>query len=77
MIEKDWAKDEWFCGAPSTLYGRGVLREGGFKVMAEKFGDIHFVGTETSEKFEGYMEGAVRSGERSAKEVIEALKESR
>ncbi len=32
-------------------------------------GRIHWAGTETAEVFTGYMDGAVRSGERAAAEV--------
>jgi len=34
---------------------------------------VHWAGTETSEVFCGYMDGAVRSGERAAAEVRRAL----
>lgn len=43
------------------------------KALRAPFQAIHFVGTETSFEWKGYMEGAVRSGERGAAEVIEAL----
>jgi monoamine oxidase len=36
-------------------------------------GRIHWAGTETSEYWAGYMDGAVRSGERAAAEVLAAL----
>jgi monoamine oxidase len=36
-------------------------------------GRIHWAGTETAEFWIGYMEGAVRSGERAASEVRAAL----
>ena len=36
-------------------------------------GRIHWAGTETSEVFIRYMDGAVRSGERAASEVRAAL----
>lgn len=36
-------------------------------------GHIHFAGTETSTVWKGYMEGALRSGIRAAKEVIDEL----
>jgi monoamine oxidase len=36
-------------------------------------GRIHWAGTETAEVFNGYMDGAVRSGERAASEVLAAL----
>jgi len=34
---------------------------------------VHFVGTETAYEWKGYMDGAVRSGERGATEVVDAL----
>jgi monoamine oxidase len=34
---------------------------------------IHWAGTETATFWNGYMDGAVRSGERAAKEVLAAL----
>ena len=36
-------------------------------------GNIHWAGTETSTFWNGYMDGAVRSGERAAQEVIDSL----
>jgi len=37
-------------------------------------GNVHFVGVETAGEFKGFMEGAVRSGERGAAEVVDALR---
>ena len=45
---------------PDSPYGRPV-------------GNLHFVGTEFSKEWKGYMEGALWSGEKGAKEVAEAL----
>jgi monoamine oxidase len=36
-------------------------------------GRVHWAGTETAEYWTGYMDGAVRSGERAAKEVLARL----
>jgi len=33
---------------------------------------IHFAGTETAEYWTGYMDGAIRSGERVASEILNA-----
>ena len=33
-------------------------------------GPVHFAGTETSDYWQGYMDGAVRAGERAAREVL-------
>jgi monoamine oxidase len=41
--------------------------------LREPVGNLHFAGTETAGDWKGYMEGAVRSGERAAKEVIDGL----
>ena len=37
--------------------------------LRKPVGRIHWAGTKTSEVFNGYMDGAVRSGERAAREV--------
>jgi monoamine oxidase len=41
--------------------------------MRQPVGAIHWAGTETSTYWNGYMDGAVRSGERAAKEVLDEL----
>ncbi|GJC84745.1 amine oxidase [flavin-containing] B [Colletotrichum liriopes] len=70
IIEKEWTKDEWAMGAPSPVMVQGVMTNGAGKAIREPFGNIHFIGTETSLVWKGYMEGAVLSGIRGAKEVI-------
>jgi monoamine oxidase len=42
-------------------------------VLREPCGRVHWAGTETSPVWNGYMDGAVRSGERVAAEVLTAL----
>lgn len=42
--------------------------------IGDPVGNIHFVGTETSKEWRGYMEGAVRSGIRGAREIIDNWK---
>jgi monoamine oxidase len=44
------------------------------KSIRQPHGRIHWAGTETSEKWFGYIDGAVRSGEREAEEVLTRLK---
>jgi len=39
-------------------------------IEKEAEGNIHFAGEQTSLEFQGYMEGAVRSGERAAREIL-------
>lgn len=73
IIEQEWIKHEWFLGAPSPVMAPGVLTSEAGRALCEPFVNVHFVGTETSDVWEGYMEGAVRSGERGAAEVIAKL----
>ena len=47
-----------------TTYGHAIR---------EPVGRIHWAGTETSTYWNGYMDGAIRSGERAAAEVLEEL----
>jgi monoamine oxidase len=70
----EWSKDEWAgWGCPSTALTPGVLDAVGGEALREPWGDVHFAGTETAGEWKGYMEGAVRSGERAAGEVLGAL----
>lgn len=46
-------------------------------VLRAPTGRIHFVGTETAFEWKGYMEGAVRSGERGAQEVLLAMNKAK
>jgi monoamine oxidase len=74
-FETDWSSDGWSTGCVSPL-PRNVLTRFGPALRAP-VGGIHWAGTETSEIWCGYMDGAVRSGERVAAEVLAALGRSR
>ena len=51
---------------------RPGLAAGYGPALRQPVGRIHWAGTETSTYWNGYMDGAVRSGERAAKEVLGA-----
>ena len=67
-IERDWTNQEFFRGcygghfAPATWSAYGPA-------LTAPIGRIHWAGTETSTHWTGYMEGAVRSGQRVVEEV--------
>jgi monoamine oxidase len=42
------------------------------RALREAHGRVHWAGTETSEVWTGYIEGALCSGERVAREVMRA-----
>ncbi|CAL3970335.1 unnamed protein product [Diplocarpon coronariae] len=73
IFEQEWTKEEYSRGAPCPIMGPGVLTRVG-EALAEPVGNLHFIGTETSDVWRGYMEGAVRSGIRGAEEVVQSLK---
>src|SRR4051812_2027553 len=71
FVEKDWTTEEWTRGCPVAYLPPGVMLEYG-SALREPFARVHWAGTETSTYWFGYMDGAVRSGERVADEVIQA-----
>jgi monoamine oxidase len=72
-IDQDWPADPWSRGCYGPSMGPGVLTTLGTALRA-KFGRIHWAGTETSPIWTGYIEGAIRSGERAAADVLAGSK---
>ena len=70
-VEQDWTDEEWTRGCFMAHYAPGVLTQLGH-VLREPVGRIHWAGTETSPVMNGFIDGAVRSGERAATEVLAA-----
>src|SRR3954452_17259064 len=75
FYEKRWDNDVWHRGCPVCVPGPGVLLDFGTAIRTP-IGRIHWAGTETSTFWNGYMDGAVRSGERAAEEVRKLLKKT-
>jgi monoamine oxidase len=71
-LELDWQQEKWSGGCYGTLFGPNVWTRYGH-ALREPVGPIHWAGTETSPEWAGYIEGAIRSGERVAAEVTGAL----
>jgi monoamine oxidase len=71
-IEAKWDEEIWTRGCPVCATPPGVLLDYGEAIRAP-IGRIHWAGTETSTYWNGYMDGAVRSGERVAREVAPKL----
>jgi monoamine oxidase len=71
--EQDWTRERWSTGGPTAIHAPGSLVAYG-SAIRQPFGRVHWAGTETSTYWSGYMDGAVRSGERAAREVAERLR---
>ena len=68
FLQLDWSAERWSGGCYGAHLAPGVLTGFG-PGLREPCGRIHWAGTETATVWAGYMEGAVRSGERAAAEV--------
>jgi len=71
-LEQDWQQEEYSRGGYGGMFPPGAWLDFG-RALVEPVGRIHWAGTETSPIWNGYMDGAVRSGERAAAEVIAKL----
>src|SRR5207302_1615709 len=72
-FEGNWTREAWMRGCPVAHFGAHHYRVAA-PHLRRPVGPVHFAGTETSTYWNGYMDGAVRSGERAAAEVLRALR---
>ncbi|HMX66764.1 MAG TPA: FAD-dependent oxidoreductase, partial [Microthrixaceae bacterium] len=71
-IERDWMAEPFSRGCYGAHFTPGVWTGFGH-ALRTPIGAIHWAGAECSPVWNGYMEGAVRSGEATAREVLAAL----
>ncbi len=71
-VERDWSAEEWSRGCYVGVAPPGVLLDYG-EHLRKPSGRIHWAGTETATLWNGYMDGAIQSGERAAGEVLKLL----
>lgn len=64
-----WDNEIYSRGGPVALAGPGTLLKYG-PALTKAFGGIHWAGTEASPYWTGYMDGAIRSGERAARGIV-------
>jgi monoamine oxidase len=70
--DQSWAEETWSGGCYTGIMGPHTLSTMG-RYLRIPSGNIHWAGTETAEEWNGYIEGAIRSGERAATEILVAL----
>ena len=71
-LEQDWQKEEFSRGGYGGMFPPGAWLDFG-RALTEPVGRIHWAGNETAPIWNGYMDGAVRSGERAAAAVLARL----
>jgi monoamine oxidase len=72
FVERVWADEEWTRGCYGCYMPTGGWTAFG-RALREPIGPIHWAGAETAKVWNGYMDGAVRSGEDAARAVLGQL----
>jgi monoamine oxidase len=70
-VERSWAEEEWTRGCYGCYMTPGGWTGFGDALRAP-IGPIHWAGAETATVWNGYMDGALQSGERAAEEALSA-----
>lgn len=71
-LDHCWGAEDFAPGGPTAAVPPGSWTEFGH-LLREPVGPLHWAGTETADKWTGFLDGAVRSGQRAAAEVAAAL----
>jgi monoamine oxidase len=71
-VERLWAEEEWSRGCYGCHMPTGAWTNYG-RALREPIGPLHWAGAEYATVWNGYMDGAVRSGEISAHAALELL----
>ncbi|MBZ5738229.1 flavin monoamine oxidase family protein [Nocardioides mangrovi] len=69
-VEKDWSAEEFSRGCYGAHFAPGVWTAFG-EALRPPIGRIHWAGAEYAVEWTGYMEGAVRSGAATAREILD------
>ncbi|MGO9958535.1 MAG: flavin monoamine oxidase family protein [Solirubrobacteraceae bacterium] len=72
FFDTSWSAEQWTRGCPVGIPAVGSFASYGPR-LREPVGLIHWAGTETATYWNGYMDGAVSSGQRVADEVSATL----
>jgi len=72
FYERDWAAEQWTRGCYGAFLPPGTWTSLG-SALRPPVGPLHWAGAEHAVRWSGYMDGAVRSGEDAAREVVSAL----
>jgi monoamine oxidase len=72
--EVDWPGDPWTGGAYAAFMPPGVWTSFG-EALFTPVGPIHWAGTEMADRWPGFFEGAIRTGEAAADRIALLLRE--
>ena len=72
LVETAWWNEPWSRGCSMAHLPPGILTRYG-SLLRQPFGRVHWAGTETATVSHGAIDGAIRSGERAAAEVLKVV----
>ena len=72
VVSRDWSAEPYSRGCYGGYLPPGVWTTYGH-ALREPVGPLHWAGAETATEWAGYLEGAVQSGRRAARAVLESL----
>ena len=70
-LDQDWSNEQWTRGCYVGLFAPGQMHQLGPE-LRRPAGPIHWAGTETASRWNGYLDGAIEAGERAADELMTA-----
>ena len=68
-VDRDWSAEPWTRGCSGAHFPPGAWTQLG-PALREPVGRLHWAGTETATRWMGYVDGAIESGHRAAREVL-------
>ncbi len=71
-VDMAWAQEEFARGAYGSFNPPGVLTSLHDPITAP-VGPLHYASSDASPQWPGYMDGAIRSGQRAAAQVLASL----
>jgi monoamine oxidase len=71
--ELNWSNEEYSRGCYAGVMSPGTWLSYG-EALRQPVGRLHWAGTETATLWNGYMDGAVQSGQRATEEILAALR---
>jgi monoamine oxidase len=72
FADQRWGAEDFAPGGPTAAVPPGSWTQFG-PLLRRPVGPLHWAGTETADEWTGFMDGAVRSGQRAAAEVAQTL----
>ncbi|WP_431813246.1 flavin monoamine oxidase family protein [Kocuria sp. cx-455] len=70
VLQRNWSEEPFTRGCYGGRFGTGLWTTVG-KHLAQPLGRISWAGAETASVWNGYIDGAIRSGQRAAEEVLQ------